>query len=744
MALGSKVKGITIEFDGDTTKLGRALATVNAQARSVDKQLKDINRSLRFNPHNTELLAQKQQLLRQKVSQTQLKLEQLKKAERQMAADPSVDKHGADYMELRREIIKTESQLKYYERELRNLNGYKLTALGNQIKGVGDKMQKAGQQLTKYLSGPIAALGALSLYSFMQVDKGLDIVTKKTGASGDELDKMHQIVKNIASTTPSDFETIGSAVGEVNTRFGVTGTELETLSNKFIKFASLNETDVSTSIDQTQKALSAFGLGVEHAGPLLDQLNTVGQQTGVSMDTLLNGLIQNGTAFQEMGLSVGQSAVLMGQMEKSGANAETVMQGLRKALKNATAEGVPLDVALADLQDTIQNGKGGVDGLTKSYELFGKSGDQIYSAVKNGTLDFSQLGAVAEATGTTVEGTFENTLSPMEQFKATLNNLKVVGYEIGASLGTVLQPILENIAQKVQQLANWWNNLSPAMQNFIIKIAMIAATVGPAILVIGKLVSTVGTLITMVPKIIQGIGLISKVIAANPWMLLIMGIVAAIILIATHWEQVKAVILKVWNVLKKVAQTVWNAIKASIVGPLQIAYNVVKTVVNAIKKVFNFGPVKTAVTTVFNAIKTAIVTPIKTAYNIIKGVVDTIKNLFNFTAKTPKIKLPHFSITPAGWKLPDLLEGKIPKLGIKWYKTGGIFNSPSVIGVGEAGAEAVVPLNKLWDKMDNIAAGTGGVTINVYPSAGMNTSELAAEVERRLIEHEKRRRAVWA
>jgi TP901 family phage tail tape measure protein len=317
---------------------------------------------------------------------------------------------------------------------------------------------------------------------------------------------MRQILKNITGDIPTDFETAGAAIGEVNTRFGSTGEELERLSSQFIKFAKLNDTDVSNSIDTVQKALSAFGLGAEDAEGLLDTLNATGQATGTSVDTLANGLIQNGTAFQELGLSIDQATVLMGQMEMSGANSETVMNGLRKALKNAAEDGVPLNAALSDLQDTILNGKDGVDGLTAAYDLFGKSGDQIYGAIQNGTLSFEDLASAATDTSGSVSDAFEGTISPMEEFQTTINDLKSLGAEIVESAGPMLVDMLDSVSKGVESVSEAWNGLSPDMQDMILKIAGIAAVAGPLLLVGGKIIGGISTIAGGIGGLVGKIG----------------------------------------------------------------------------------------------------------------------------------------------------------------------------------------------------------------------------------------------
>ena len=381
-----------------------------------------------------------------------------------------------------------------------NVAGSKMT------ESISKKMGSAGGALTKGITAPLTAVGAASVAAWKEVDQGLDTIVTKTGASGEALDEMHGILNNIATSIPTDFETAGAAIGEVNTRFGVTGSELESLSEQFIKFAKLNDQDVSKSVDSVQKALSAFGMDASEATHMLDVLNAVGQNTGVSVDTLTSGLIQNATAFEEMGLSADQAVLFMGQMEKSGANSETVMQGLRKALKNAAKDGKDMNTALSELQDAILNGTDGMDGLTAAYDLFGKSGDQIYGAVKNGTIDFTNLSNAAIDAGGSVSDTFEGTLSPMERFQTTLNELKVIGADIVDSAGPALADIMERVGDGVEKAADAWTGLSPEMQDTIIKIAGIAAVAGPLLVIGGKVVGGISTLVGGIGSLAGGLG----------------------------------------------------------------------------------------------------------------------------------------------------------------------------------------------------------------------------------------------
>ena len=668
--MAGNIKGVTIEFRGETTKLDKALKQVNKETKSVDNELKAVNRALKFNPKNVELWKQKQQLLTQKVSETKEKLDLLKKAQKQMD-DDGVDKESAEYRELQREIIETESKLKHFEGELKKVGNVKLKALGAQFKEVGDKMKNVGRGMTTHVTAPILAVGAASVAAFNEVKDGLNIVAQKTGATGDELKAMQDTARELAKTLPTSFEDAGTAVGELNTRFGVTGQELSSLSEEYIKFAKINGVDLNNSIDETQKALSAFGLSAKDAPALLDSLTKAGQETGASVDTLTSGLIQNGTAFQELGLNIDQAVMLMGQMETSGANSETVMQGLRKALKNAAKDGIPLDQALTDLQDTIVNGKDGMDGLTAAYDLFGKSGDQIYGAVKNGTLDFTDLAAAAEDAGGTLDSVFQETLTPAEQWQMSMNAAKDAGYQIGGTVLTMLAPAMQKLADLMGKLSDWWNKLSPGAQKAITVAVGIVAAIGPLLMIFGSLAGAIGSIISL-------IGVIGPAIAAiaGPIGIAVAAIAAAIaigVLLYKNWDKIKA--------------------KAA-------------ALVSSIK-------------TAFAKVKEAITKPFETAKNKVKEIIDKIKSFFNFKVKKPNIPLPHFSIKPAGWKLKDLLKGVKPSLGISWYAKAMddpyMFGSPTLIGAGEAGDEILYGRNALMRDIANAAG--GGIDYNRLAAA---------------------------
>ncbi len=462
--MADRIKGITVEIGGDTTGLSKALSGVNKEIKSTQSQLKDVNKLLKLDPTNTTLLEQKQKLLQQAVSETKEKLTQLKSVQDQMDAGL---KNGTvtqqQYDAWQREIIETENELKNLEQQCRETDTSitaTLRATGSKLQEVGGKISDVGTSLSTHVTAPIVAIGAASIAAFNEVDAGLDIVAQKTGATGDELEDMCQIVKDLATEIPTDFETAGAAVGEVNTRFGLTGQALDDLSAKFIKFAQLNDTDVSTSIDNVSSVMNAFGMDASEADNLLDALNATGQATGIDMDTLANALSSNAAQLKEMGLTAQQAAGFMGMVEMSGLDTSAAMMGLKTAMKNATADGKTLDQVLAEFSTTMQGSGTDAEKLQAAYDLFGsKAGASIYNAVQTGKLNLSDFSGFLGDFEGSVENTFNETLDPIDQFQMTMNSLKETGAEVGNSLMSVLAPVLKELSDKLKSLAEWWNNL---------------------------------------------------------------------------------------------------------------------------------------------------------------------------------------------------------------------------------------------------------------------------------------------
>jgi len=556
-----QIQGITIELGGDTTKLQDALKGVESRLKATQAALKDTNRLLKLDPGNVELLTQKQGQLTDAIQGTEEKLKALKdaaaQAEQQLANGEITQ---AQYDALQREIVATEQDLKSLTdqmKEFSSVSAQQIAAAGQKVKDVGNKMTKAGTAMTKYVTGPIVAVGAAAVAAFNEVDEGLDIIVKKTGATGQALEDMEEAAKNLATSIPTDFRTAGEAVGEVNTRFGLTGKALEDLSGKFIKFAELNDTDVSSSIDSVQAAMAAMNVRAEEAGDFLDVLNKAAQDTGTDVNKLTGDLTANATALREMGMGYNSAVGFLANLNKQGVDASSVMTGLKAALKNATKDGKSMGQAMNELMGRIRGASNETKAMQIASELFGsKAGPAMAKAIRENRLSFDELANAVKDYGDSVDQTFENTLDPIDQFKTTMNELKIVGADLVNAAAPLIKGLAEGLKNAVSGLRAAWEGMSPQMQETIIKLAGVAAAIGPVLAVGGKLVSGIGSLMELAPKLVSNFqavqGALSAVwgvMAAHPIVLLIAAIgalVAAFIYCWNNVEGFKEFFLNAW------------------------------------------------------------------------------------------------------------------------------------------------------------------------------------------------------
>lgn len=529
---GNNIKGITIEIGGETTKLDKALQGVNKTSRSLQSELRQVEKLLKLDPKNTELLAQKQKLLKEAIGQTKEKLDTLKDAEAQVQQQFERGEVSEEqYRALQREIVKTEQDLKSLETQASESN-ISLEKVGDAASKIGEKSEALGKKLLPVTAG-IAAIGAGAMASFTEVDTGYDTIITKTGATGDALDGLQDSMDTVFTSLPTDAETAGIAIGEVNTRFGATGETLEGLSKQFIEFAEINETDLNTSIGTTDKIMEQWGIDAAETGNVLGLLTAKSQETGVSVDDLMNSVQQNGATFKEMGLNLGQSVNLLAEFEKNGVNADTAMAGLKKAVQNAAAEGKSADQALNETIDSIKNASSETEAMNIATELFGKKGAaEMTKAIREGRFSVDDLNGSLKEYGTTVEDTFNATLDPPDKAKVALNNLKLAGADLASTGMSLVAPMLDKVTEKVKTFTTWFTSLSDKQKEMIVKIALVVAAIGPALIVFGKMSQGIGSICSMASKLsgaIGGAGGLSGVLTALTGPVgIVIGIIAAL------------------------------------------------------------------------------------------------------------------------------------------------------------------------------------------------------------------------
>lgn len=614
--MAGNIKGICIEFRGDTTKLDKALREINNNTKKLDRELKSVDKALKFNPTSVELWRQKQQLLSQKISETKDKLTLLKNAQKEMDAK-GVDKNSEEYRKLQREIIETESKLKHFNAEYKKIGQVNLRAASEQLKQMGSSLESAGRSM-QGLSTAAAAVAA-----------SIGAITVKSASWADDLNTMSKVY----SMSTAELQKYSAAAELVDV-------DVETIAKSHVKLEK-QMLSAQNGTKGTVEAFDALGVKVTDA----------------------NGNLREGDAVWQEVISA------LGQMENETERDAYAMQLMGKSA--------------SELNPLIEDGG-------ETYKNFAET-------LAKYDLDFVD----------------QEMLDQANAFNDSLDTMKAVGLvafqQLGTQLAAYLAPAMEKVVDVVGKLAKWFSDLSPRTQAIIAAIAGVVAVASPLLIGLGKVAFGISSIINLIAVV--GPAIAGVVAALGPVLLVIAGVVAAGIVLYKNWDTIKA--------------------KA-------IAFK------NQVVKVFN--EIKTKVTTIFNNIKSAITKPFETAINLVRTAITKLKNIINNAKlQLPKFKLPHFKIS--GGTLPWGIGGKgtAPKISVDWYAQGGIFDRASIIGVGEAGAEAVVPLDTLWQKLDNIAAASSGgaIVVNVYGSDNMSVNELAAAVEQRLIQMQKRRTLAW-
>ena len=550
--------GVRIGVEGEA-EYKKSIKDIIAEQKALSAELKATDAAFDKNASAQDKAAKKAEILNKEIENQKEYISKLK--DQLEKAKEAYGDNDSRVSKLRETLAKAETALSGMEQDLKDVNTElgktkwdtmktKLDEVGNKLKDVGGKMKDFGADMSKYVSAPIGAVAGLSVKAFTEVDSAMDELIKMTGKTGDELQGLEDISKTLAKTLPVSLEDSAKAVGEVNTRFDVSGEKAQALSERYLKFSKITGTDVVSAIDSTQHALAAWGLSAENAGDLMDVLAKVAQDTGASVDTLASGIADNKLIFEEMGMSIYTAAGFLGELDKNGVDSSATMAGLKKALQNATKEGKPLDKALKELSDTLASGNTDTEAYAEAMELFGnKAGPQLADAIRDGRISLEDFARTAGSSMGTVENTFDDMLDPADKFTTLLNQLKITGAEVGGTLLEALAPAIEKIAEWIQKVAEWWSGLSPEMQNTILIIGGVVAAIGPLISILGTLATVFGALnIAMGPVLI----IIAAVAAA----------IAGIILVIKNWgkitEWLKGVWEKVTGFIKNAAEKVGN------------------------------------------------------------------------------------------------------------------------------------------------------------------------------------------
>lgn len=573
---GTKIRGITIEIGGDTSGLNKALGSVNSQIKSTQSQLKDVERLLKLDPSNTELLTQKQKLLKEAVTETKDKLKTLKETQDKIDSG-KVSTTKEAYDALKREIISCESSLKDLEKQASQSN-VALVKAGQTFDGISEKAGSTGKNMSK-LTAVITGVAAAGVGAAISLDDGYDTIITKTGAAGEALQELNNVADNIYGSMAVSMDDVGIAVGEVNTRFQLTGDKLQSLSEQFLQFAQINETDLNSSIDSTDAIMNKFQIDASRTSDVLGLFTKVGQDTGISMETLFNSLQTNGASLQELGFDLTQSTMLLAQMEASGVDTATGVTSLKKAVTNLTDSGEPLNTALSEVITSIKDAKSDTEALNIASSTFGSKGAaEMSKAIRDGRLDINDLAASLQSYGNVVSDTFEATQDPWDEATITTNNLKLAGADLGSTLLETLTPKINTAVAAVKDFSQWFRNLSDEQKNIMLVIAAVVAAIGPLLIFIGKISSGVSSIIKVIQVLMPIISSLNAVLAANPIILIITGITAlivAIVLLYNKCEWFRDGVNAVVGTIVDFAKEVWDKISTFFTETIPNAFDAV-------------------------------------------------------------------------------------------------------------------------------------------------------------------------
>ena len=665
----SRIKGITVEIGGDTTKLQTALKGVNSEIKNTQAQLKDVEKLLKLDPGNTELLAQKQKLLSDAVSETKDKLTTLKTAAEQAnTALANGDISQEQYDALQREIIETEQDLKKLEEQAKQSDAalQKIAANGEKLKTVGDNISSAGQKMLP-VTAAVTGLGTAAVttaanfessMSQVQATMGItkDSMSTVDGQSVNTMDTLSELAKKMGSETAFSAKECADALNYLALAGYDTQQMCDTLPT-VLNLAAAGDIDLASASDMVTDAMSALGMGVDESTKMVDQMAKTASSTNTSVAQLGEGIltigataksIKGGTAELNTALGILANNGIKGA--EGGTHLRNVILSLQNPTDKAAAQMDALGISVYDSNGNMRSLNDILDDLNKSMDgMTSADKANIIATIFNKT-DLASVNALLANTGDTwdsLQSSITNSAGAAQQMADTqLDNLqgqitilKSALEGLAISFGELLMPAIKQIVGWVQKFVDWLNSMDEGTKKVVVTVALLAAAIGPVLIVIGKVISAVGTIMTVVPKIASAISVVKTAFAAlnvtmlaNPIVLIIATITALVAAFIYLWntnEGFRQFWIDLWEGIKQAVITAWNAITSFLSTAWESILSLAQTVWGAVSGFFStlWEGIKGVFTSAWEAISGVMTTIWNTITSIWQSIYDTISPL---------------------------------------------------------------------------------------------------------------------
>lgn len=618
MADELKRVGLVFKADG-TADFTKTLSQVNALTKEnyqsfklAQSQYDKNTSSVQKLKNSQEYLAKNTELYSDKVKILEEQLDQLENAEERN--ETAIAKKKAELDRAKQTLGNYEKQLKTVNAELES-GSAQLKEYAEKVESVSKKASEVGKSMTKNVTAPIVAVGTSSMVAWTEIDEAYDNIILKTGATGDALDGLQDSFDNVYGSFPFDSQEVSEAIGEVNTRFALTGKELEDLSAYMLQYANITGSDVTSATAQAQRVQDQWGLSLEETKNALGLVAYQSQATGISTETLMENVTKNSSAFKEMGLSITESINLLAQFEANGLDAEQMVTGLKKASQAYAKEGKSMNEGLQELILGLQDSTTYQEYYSEAVEMFGnKNALAFATACKEGKISLDDLSGYLEDYADVVTDTFEGTLDPVDDFKVAMNNLKVAGAELGSAIQGALAPAFSKIAELAKSLADWFKSLNPVVKEIIATVGMLVASIGPLLVVFGAIGSQVSKAISMFAnlklQLFMGEGAISSLATAfgslSAPMLAVGALVGVIV----------ASVVDLWNTSESFRDSV-TSIVSEIGSMIQNLYDSI------------LSPIIEAIKTIISSLWTDCIQPVyEQIKTVVEGAMSTMSELF--------------------------------------------------------------------------------------------------------------------